>query len=271
LRPDFRCDHASSSAGLNKSHTNGKVDLNALQRREQVPHHLAYFPVASSIRRGEQSASKRKKVAAMRRYLTLSIAVMLPLLAGAQNPPSASPPTPASPPTSASPTSTPAKSIGMYAYPKNNQSSEQQLKDENDCYGSAKQNSGVDPQAPAPAAPTAEQQQAAQQQAAQQAGKEAPKGGAVAGAAKGAAGGAAVGAIAGDAGTGAGVGATVGAVHGRRQKKKAKKAAEQQAAQQTAQAQQQAQAQATAQHQASLDSFKRAFSACMDARNYSVQ
>jgi hypothetical protein len=222
---------------------------------------LVYLPVAPSLERGNNKASKRKKVAVMRSYLTLSIAVMLPLLAGAQNPPSASSPT----------SSSPAKSIGMYAYPKNNQSSDQQIKDENDCYASAKQNSGVDPHAAAPAAPTAEQQQAAQEQAAQQAGKSAPKGGAVAGAAKGAAGGAAVGAIAGDAGTGAGVGATVGAVHGRRQKKKAKKAAEQQAAQQTAQAQQQAQAQATSQHQASLDSFKRAFSACMDARGYSVQ
>ncbi|HEY1965370.1 MAG TPA: hypothetical protein VGG59_10590, partial [Acidobacteriaceae bacterium] len=89
----------------------------------------------------------------MRSYLTFSFAVMLPLFAGAQNPPTASPPTSSSP---ASPTasSSPAKSIGMYAYPKNNQSSDQQLKDENDCYGSAKQNSGVDPQAAAPAAPT---------------------------------------------------------------------------------------------------------------------
>jgi OmpA family protein len=206
--------------------------------------------------------SKAKEVAAMRIQLTLAIAVMLPLLAGAQNPPSASPPT--SEPS-------PAKSVGMYAYPKNNQNSDQQLRDENDCYASAKQNSGVDPQAAAPTAPTAEQQQAAQQQAAQQAGKNAGKGGTVKGSAKGAAGGAAIGAIAGDAGTGAAVGATVGAVHGRRQKKKAQKAAQEQAAQQTAQAQQQAQSQATAQHQGNLDSFKRAFSACMDARGYSVK
>ena len=40
---------------------------------------------------------------------------------------------------------------------------------------------------------------------------------------------------------------------------------------QTAQAQQQAQADANAQHQGGLDTFKRAFSACMDAREYSVK
>lgn len=165
----------------------------------------------------------------------------------------------------------PAKSIGMFAYPKNKQTPDQQSKDENECYASAKQNSGVDPQMPAPAAPSADQQQAAQKDAAQQAGSNVPKGGTVKGSAKGAAGGAAIGAIAGDAGTGAAVGATAGAMAGRRQQKKAQKAAQQQAAQQTAQAQQQAQSQATAQHQAQLDTFKRAFSACMDARGYSVQ
>jgi hypothetical protein len=235
-------------------------------RKESSSPQLAGLPVALLFGPANNEVPGAKEVAAMRIYLALSIAVVLPLFAGAQNPPPASPPAVSSPAASS-----PAKSVGMYAYPKNNQSSDQQLKDENDCYGSAKQNSGVDPQAAAPAAPSAEQQQAAQQQAAQQAGKNAGKGGTVAGSAKGAAGGAAIGAIAGDAGTGAAVGATVGAVHGRRQKKKAKKAAEQQAAQQTAQAQQQQQSQATAQHQAGLDSFKRAFSACMDARGYSVQ
>jgi hypothetical protein len=167
--------------------------------------------------------------------------------------------------------SSPAKSIGLFAFPKNQQTADQQLKDENECYGSAKQQTGVDPHAPPPAAPTAQQQEAAQKQAAEQAGKEAPKGGAVKGSAKGAAGGAAIGAIAGDAGTGAAIGATAGAVRGRRQQKKAQKTAQQQAAQQTAQAQQQAQAQANAEHQGSLDTLKRAFSACMDARGYSVK
>jgi Glycine-zipper domain len=167
--------------------------------------------------------------------------------------------------------SSPAKSIGLFAYPKNQQNADQQLKDETDCYSSAKQQTAVDPQAPPPAAPSAEEQKAAEEQAAKQAAGSTPKGGAVKGSAKGAAGGAAIGAIAGDAGTGAAIGATAGAVRGRRQQKKAQKTAEQQAAQQTAQAQQQAQGNANAQYQGALDTFKRAFSACMDARGYSVK
>ena len=163
--------------------------------------------------------------------------------------------------------SNPAKSIGLFAYPKNQQSASQQEKDETECYGSAKQDTGVDPQTPPPAASGAQDQQAAQKQAAEQAAKEAPKGGAVKGSARGAAGGAAIGAIAGDAGTGAAIGATAGAVRGRRQQKKAQA----QASQQTAQAQQQAQAQTSAAYQSKLDTFKRAFSACMDARGYSVK
>ena len=167
--------------------------------------------------------------------------------------------------------SSPAKGIGLFAYPKKQQSADQQLKDETECYSSAKQQTGVDPQPPPPAAPTAEEQKAAQEQAAKQAAGSTPKGGAVKGSAKGAAGGAAIGAIAGDAGTGAAIGATAGAVRGRRQQKKAQKEAGQQAAQQTAQAQQQSQAQTQAAYQGALDTFKRAFSACMDARAYSVK
>ena len=63
-----------------------------------------------------------------------------------------------------------------------------------------------------------------------------------------------------DAGTGAAVGATAGAVRGRRQQKKANKQAEQQAEQKT-----------QAQQQQALATFKNAFSACMDARQYSVK
>lgn len=165
----------------------------------------------------------------------------------------------------------PAKSIGMFAYPKNQQNADQQLKDESDCYGSARQNTGVDPQAPLPAGPSAQQEQAAQQQAAQQAKQDVGKGRTVKGAAGGAAGGAAIGAIAGDAGKGAAIGATVGAISGRRKQRMAEEKAKEQAAQQTANAQQQGQAQAQAQHQGAIDTFKRAFSACMDARGYSVQ
>jgi hypothetical protein len=171
----------------------------------------------------------------------------------------------------APPAWSPAKSIGMFAYPKNKQNADQQLKDESECYGSARQNTGVDPQAPAPTGPSAQQQQAAQQQAAQQAGKDVSKGGTVKGAAGGAAGGAAIGAIAGDAGKGAAIGATVGAVSGRRKQRMKEEKTKEQAAQQTAQTQQQTQSQAQAQQKGAMDTFKRAFSACMDARGYSVQ
>jgi len=175
------------------------------------------------------------------------------------------------PPSGSNDASLSAKSIGMFAYPRNNQNADQQQKDESECYASAKQNTGVDPQAAAPPAPSAESQQAAQKDAAQQSGKEVKKGGTAKGAAGGAAGGAAIGAIAGDAGTGAAIGATTGAIAVRRAQKKREKAAQQQAAQQTAQAQQQSQSQATAQQQQKVDTFRRAFSACMDARGYSVK
>ena len=105
---------------------------------------------------------------------------------------------PASSPTSAPTTaeqsnaaSSPAQSIGMFAYPKNQQSADKQLEDENQCFASAKQQTGIDPKAPPPAAKTEEQKKAEQQAAADSA--QQAKGGRVKVAAKGAAGGAAVG------------------------------------------------------------------------------
>ncbi len=166
--------------------------------------------------------------------------------------------------------SSPAKSIGMFAYPKNQQSSDQQLKDENECFASSKQQSGIDPQAPPPAAKTEEQKKAEQQAAADNA-KQA-KGGRVKGAAKGAAGGAAIGAVADDeAGKGAAAGATAGTMVGGAKQRRANKASKQQAAQATAQQQQQQEAQAQATYQQGIDKFKRAFSACMEARAYSIK
>ncbi len=142
------------------------------------------------------------------------------------------------------PTGSPAASIGLFVNPKNNQTPQQQAEDENTCYLQAQQQTGVDPNA-APAAPAEVDKK---------------QGGAVKGAARGAAGGAAIGAIAGDGGTGAAIGATAGAVRGRRQQKKANKAAEQNATQQ-----------AQSQQQQKLDSLRRAFSSCIDAKGYSVK
>lgn len=138
----------------------------------------------------------------------------------------------------------PSAKVGLFVYPQKQQTTKQQTKDENECYASAQKQTGIDPMAPPPPPPQVEQK----------------KGGAVRGSARGAAGGAAIGAIAGDAGTGAAIGATVGAVHGRRQQKKANKQAEQQAQQQT-----------QALQQGQLDTFRRAFSACIDSKGYSVK
>jgi hypothetical protein len=146
--------------------------------------------------------------------------------------------------TATSSSGSPASKIGLFVYPQKEQNPEQQAKDEGDCYTSAQQQTGIDPTAPAPAPQEADKK----------------KGGAVKGAAGGAAGGAAIGAIAGDAGTGAAIGATAGAVRGRRQQKKANK-----------QAEQQAQQQGQAQQQQTLDTFRRAFSACIDSKGYSVK
>jgi len=144
-----------------------------------------------------------------------------------------------------SPTS-PGASLGVYVYPRNSQPAAQQQKDENECFGWAREQTGIDPTAPA----NSSSKQSA----------EAPKGGAVKGAARGAATGAAIGAVLDDPGQGAAVGATAGAIRGRRAQKKAEKKAEKQA---------KADAQAAQQEQ--LSKFRNAFSACMDARNYSVK
>jgi hypothetical protein len=59
-------------------------------------------------------------------------------------------------------------------------------------------------------------------------------------------------------------------VGGARQRR-ANKTSKEQAAQTTAQKQQQEEAQTQATHQQGIDTFKRAFSACMDARGYSIK
>ena len=171
-------------------------------------------------------------------------------------------------PTSA-PAWSPSKDIGVFVFGKNGQSADQQLKDESDCYGAAKQQTGIDPKAPMTPQKTEEQKAAEQKAAAQNA--DAPKGGRVKGAARGAAGGAAIGAIAGDAGKGAGAGAVAGTMRGGAQQRQATAAAQKQAAANVAAQQKQAEEQAKLAHAEGLDTFQRAFAACMDARNYSVK
>ncbi len=146
----------------------------------------------------------------------------------------------------ASPHNTFAKSLGIYVFPAKNQDQATQEKDDGDCYRWAVEQSGVDPINP----PKVEAEKV----------DTSPDGSAVKGAAKGAAAGVAIGAIAGDAGKGAAIGAVAGGLAGRR----AKKVGDAQ--------QQQANNQAAAQQQTAMtDSFKKAFTVCLEGKGYTVK
>lgn len=167
------------------------------------------------------------------------------------------------------PTFSAAQKIGMFVYPKNNQSHDQQLIDESGCYDTVAQQTGINPEAAGPQAPSSADVAAAQQQGAADAAQS--SGGRARGAAKGALGGAAVGAISGNAGRGAAIGATAGVVRGGRKQRQANEAAQEQGSQAAVSQQHQAYAQSKAAYNQKIDTFKRGFSACMDARGYSVK
>jgi hypothetical protein len=151
-----------------------------------------------------------------------------------------------------------AATLSVYAFPGAGQAATQQAQDESDCYKWAEQETGNDPfQLDKQFAQ--QQQQAAQQ--AQQA-QQATSGAGAKGALGGAAGGAAIGAIAGDAGKGAAIGAGVGFL--------ANKARTQSKSQQSQQQSQQSQAAAKA-TAAQITDFKKAFSACLEAKKYTVK
>lgn len=128
------------------------------------------------------------------------------------------------------------------AYPAKGQSAQQQGSDEGACYAWAKQNTGIDPAVVAPPP--------------QATGAAVGGGERAGGALRGAAGGAIIGGIAGDAGEGAAIGAVVGTMAGGRR------------ARQNQQAQNQ---QAQAQHQQQIDTFYRAYGACMEGRGYTIK
>lgn len=139
-----------------------------------------------------------------------------------------------------------ASSMGIFIYPTESQTPDQQSRDDYECFGFAKTQSGYDPMNPP--------------QITAQAPDQGPSGARVAGAARGAAGGAVIGAIAGDTGKGAAYGATLGAMSGGR-------ADRQRRAQQSQQAEQSAQ-----QQMANMQlTFKNAYGACIEARGYSVK
>jgi uncharacterized protein YcfJ len=150
----------------------------------------------------------------------------------------------------------------VYVFPAKGQSAEQTEKDKFDCYQWAKQQTGFDP------VQGSTQVAAAPAQPAQPAQPAKPGGEVVRGAARGAAVGAVVGEIANDdAGKGAAAGAAGGALMGgfKRRDKKQQQAQQQQNQQQ----QQQQQAQAAASQK--LDSYNRAYKACLEGKGYSVK
>jgi hypothetical protein len=129
------------------------------------------------------------------------------------------------------------------AYPAKGQSPATQSKDEGECYSWAKGQAGVDPATLAANPP------------AQETGAAVGGGERARGAARGALDGAAVGAIGGDAGKGAGVGAVAGTMVGGHRARQNQEARNQQA---------------QAAHSSQMDSWNRAYGACMKGRGYSV-
>jgi hypothetical protein len=163
-------------------------------------------------------------------------------------------------PTSPTPQKSLAATMGVYVFPTTGQPPEQQSQDEAQCYDWAYGQTGVDPFDLAKQA----QQQAAQTEQQMQQAQEVGKGSGAGGAVGGAAVGALIGEIASDdAGKGAAIGATVGLIGGRRRGRMAQEEATQQVEQQGQQAQQ-----ATA---AQVENFKKAFSVCLEAKEYMVK
>jgi len=139
-----------------------------------------------------------------------------------------------------------ASGLGLFVFPSNDQNKEQQDTDEMACYKWAKEQTGVDPLNP-PEVQAAQVDRSAD-------------GTAVVGAAGGAAAGAAIGAIAGDAGKGAAIGAVVGGLRGRRAKVVGDEMQ-----------QQQNNAAAAAATEEMMNNFKKAFTACLEGKGYTVK
>jgi len=150
-----------------------------------------------------------------------------------------------------------AATMNVYVFPTQGQDATQQSKDEAECYSWAVKNVGTDP---FQLGKQSEQQKQQTEQAKQEA-QDVGKGAGAAGAVKGAAAGALIGEIASDdPGKGAAYGAAAGMIRGRRKGRSAQQQAEQSAEAQGQQAQQ-----ATAEQ---LANFKKAFSVCLEAKNY---
>lgn len=150
--------------------------------------------------------------------------------------------------------------MDVYIFPVEGQDAGQQSKDEATCYEWAAGNTGTDPFDLAKEEQADQQRAQADQQAAQQVGQ----GSGARGAFRGAAAGALIGEIANDdASEGAAWGAAAGVVRGRRRGRAEQHQAQEQAA---AQAEQR---QAATEEQ--LANFKKAFSVCLEAKEYMVK
>jgi len=153
-----------------------------------------------------------------------------------------------------------AASMDVHVFPKNGQASEQQSKDEASCYEWAEGNSGSDPFA-------LQQQQKAQAQQTEQAKtgtNQSVRGSGLRGALGGAAAGAIIGELASNnAGKGAAIGAASGGLLNRRRSQRNANQAANQIGQQG-----QEQQQATKEK---IISFKKAFSVCLEAKEYLVK
>lgn len=167
-----------------------------------------------------------------------------------------------SPPATPAPAAQPsvAATLKVYVFPSDGQPASQQSKDEGACYQWAVTNTGSDPF-------EAQKQEAAAQQQAQQKQQQVAEAGKGAGA-KGALGGAAAGALigeatGGEAGESAAYGAAAGAIVARRKARHEQEAASQQVATQTQQAVQA--------DEAKIANFKKAFSACLEGKKYTVK
>ena len=150
--------------------------------------------------------------------------------------------------------------LDIYVFPAQGQDSSQQSQDEATCYDWAVDNSGVDPFEAQKESDTAASESGAQQNQP----ASAARGSGARGALRGAAAGAVVGEIVDDdAGKGAAWGAAAGGIHSRRQSRSEAEKANQAAAHQSTQAAQEADAQ--------IQEFRKAFSVCLEAKEYMVK
>ncbi len=169
----------------------------------------------------------------------------------------------------------------LFAFPKKGQSQDQQNKDRFECHSFASQQSGFDPSAPAPPPPSTTTTARRPRSDAEV--RSAGRGSALRGAAGGALLGAGIGAISGrrkrgkragkGAGIGAGIGLLAGAGRGRRKQEEARRRQkeEQEAVRREQQQNLQRQQGYLQQQQQKRQNYNRAWTACMEAKNYNVK